>query len=372
MFRPVPAPAASAVAGPARPLRLPGGEGTLAVLVALAGAGLLAALAAPIRHEPTPRGDELIYERMASHPGAVHTFPFAYRVAVPWLVHVLPFSHQASFDLLAYVCAGGAGAFLLLLMRRLGLGLWASIALALAFALSPPMLVACLRQGRNPDPSTMLVIAAGAWLIASRRPRALCLTLLLGALVRESTIFLAPLAYACWARRPLDGEALRRVAWVSAPMLAAYLALRIGIPTTGRAQVPGYSGSLLGERLTTLHHGLQVGVFKQARRIVSIFGPLWLLAPPAIATTRFGRRGLVLAAGSLLSMSFALDWGRMVLLSAPLMYGAGALTLRRHPRLLAPTLLAWLVLILGYAIYMNHSGVLHGIIENPPPPYPTV
>ena len=42
-------------------------------------------LDALVRDEPTPRGDDLIYERMAQDPFATHTFPFAYRVLVPGL-----------------------------------------------------------------------------------------------------------------------------------------------------------------------------------------------------------------------------------------------------------------------------------------------
>jgi hypothetical protein len=364
--------AASPTASAVPALGLPPRESQRAALVALLGGLLLAALTALVRHEPVPKGDEQIYERMATHPGARHTFPFAYRVAVPWLVHVLPFSHQTSFDLLAFACAGGSAGMLYLLMRRLEVDGLIAATLAIAFALSPPMLVACLRHGRNPDPSTMLVLTAGAYLIVCRRRLALAAVLLVGAFVRESTVFLVPAAYACWAERPLDRSALRDVAAVSAPMFGAYLALRFAIPTTGRAAVPGYGGSLIGERFTMLHRGVQVGVFKQARRLISIFGPLWLVAIPAIVHTRFGRRGLVLAAASLISMTFALDWGRMALLSAPLVYGAAGITLQRNPRLLAPTLALFALLIVGYAVYMDHSGVLHGIIENPPPPYPTV
>jgi hypothetical protein len=73
---------------------------------------------------------------------------------------------------------------------------------------------------------------------------------------------------------------------------------------------------------------------------------------------------------SLVSMTFALDWGRMIFLSAPVFYPAGAYTLTRHPRWRIPALVAFAALILGYAIYMDRSGVLHGIIDNPPPPYP--
>ena len=59
-------------------------------------------------------------------------------------------------------------------------------------------------------------------------------------------MFLIPLAYAIWAERLIDVDALRRVAIVSAPAIAIYLALRLGIPTVGREQVAGYGGSLFG------------------------------------------------------------------------------------------------------------------------------
>jgi MYXO-CTERM domain-containing protein len=36
-----------------------------------------------------------------------------------------------------------------------------------------------------------------------------------------------------------------------------------------------------------------------------------------------------------------------------------------------PSQALFALLIVGYAIYMDHPGVLHGMIEHPPPPYPT-
>ncbi|HLH13893.1 MAG TPA: hypothetical protein VKV16_03820, partial [Solirubrobacteraceae bacterium] len=68
-------------------------------------------------------------------------------------------------------------------------------------------------------------------------------------------------------------------------------------------------------------------------------------------------------------MTFALDWGRMILLAAPVFYPAGAYTLRRHRRWWAPALAVFLVLVVGYAVYMDVSGVRSGIVEAPPPPY---
>jgi len=60
----------------------------------------------------------------------------------------------------------------------------------------------------------------------------------------------------------------------------------------------------------------------------------------------------------------------MIFLSAPVFYSAGAHTLTRYPRWRLPALLAFAALILGYAIYMDRSGVQHGIIGAPAPPYP--
>jgi len=344
------------------------GRGHLAVAIGVAGTLAIMLLDALVRDEPTPRGDDLIYERMAQDPSAPHTYVFAYRIAVPWLVHVLPFDHEVSFSVIAWICSGAAGAALFLLLERLGTSRRVSVALAFVLVLSPPLLVASLRQGRNPDPLTVLVMVTGALFIVARCPKALAVTMLIGALNRESALFLGPLAYAAWADRPWDRAALLRAAAVAAPALMAFAALRLTIPTVGREQVPGYGQSLLGGRLEVLERGLSSpGV--EARRLLSVYGPLWLLAPLALRDFWFARRGLVLVALCLVAMTFALDWGRIAFIAAPVVYAAAAWTLDRRPRLIVPALAACAVLIFGYAAYMQITGV-DNIIEQSPPPYP--
>jgi len=306
---------------------------------------------------------------MAQHPFAAHTFPFAYRIGLPWLVHVLPFGHTTSFLLLAWLAAGGAAGFAFVLMRRLDTPAGLAAGLATALAISPPMLLVALRAGRNPDAMTMLFMMATTLFVVERRTRALTLTLLLGALFREAVVFVIPLAYAVWAVRALDAKAARSAILSGAPALLALAALHLTIGSVGESMVPGYGGSLIGQRLTVVESGVG-SLFAEARRMFSIYGPLWLAAPLALRGSRFARRGLVLVACSLASMTFALDWGRMIFLSAPVFYPAGAHTLTRHPRWRIPALAALALLILVYAIYMDRSGVLHGIIDNSPPPYP--
>jgi hypothetical protein len=330
---------------------------------------VLALLAALMPKEGAPHGDDLIYEDIAREPFGIHTFPFGLRFGLPLLVHVLPLSGGTAFLALAILCAGAAAGFAYLLMCELGSGPTLAASLAVLMCLSPPFLVVILRHGRNTDIATVLLMLAATYFAVRRRYRQLAVTMFLGVTVREAVLFIGPLAYALWATRPLDRAAAIRALAVTMPALGAYLAIRLGFHTVGKAQVPGYSGSLVKERVSVIELGLR-SPFQEARRMFSVYGPLWLVAPVALAGMRFARRGLVLVALSLVSMTYALDWGRMILLAAPVFYPAAAWALERHPRLQRPTLAALAVLIVVYAIYMAHSGVRTGILEAGPPPYP--
>jgi hypothetical protein len=339
-----------------------------AALVGLAGLACLLVIDAFVLDQTSPRGDELIYELMARDPFAAHTYPFAYRIGVPTLVHLLPFGHTFSFSLLAWLSSGGAAAVAFVLMRRFGVGRPLAAAMALCLATCPPLVVASLRQGRSVDPESVLVMLAGALAIVDRRPVALGAVVAAGALVRESSLFLAPFAYAFWAERPWDAVVARRVALASLPGVAAYAALRLALPTVGREQVLGY-GSALGGRIDVLREALG-DPWVQARRLASSFGPLWLAAPFALRGLRFARAGLVLVGLCALAMLFAADWGRIVLLAAPVFYVAGAWVLRERAILAALAVASFVAMNVGYAIYMDQSGVQRNIIEGPLPSYP--
>jgi hypothetical protein len=332
---------------------------------------VLGVLAAVMPKEAAPHGDDLIYEDIAREPFGTHTFPFGLRFGLPLLVHVLPLGGGSAFLLLAILCAGAAAGFAYLLMRELGGGVAMAASLAVLMCLSPPFLVVILRHGRNTDIATVLLMLAATHFAVRRRYSQLAVTMLVGVTVREAVLFIGPLAYALWAGAPLDRRAALRALAVTAPALGAYLAIRLGFHTVGKAQVPGYTGSLVKERVSVIELGLR-SPFQEARRMFSVYGPLWLVAPIALAGMRFARRGLVLVALSLLAMTYALDWGRMILLAAPVFYPVAAWTLERHPKLQRPTLAAFALLIVVYAIYMAHSGVRTGILEAGRPPYPVL
>jgi hypothetical protein len=339
-----------------------------AALVGVAGLACLLLLDAFVLDAREARGDELIYELMARDTFATHTFPFAYRIGVPGLAALLPFDLELSFSLLAWLSSGAAAGVAYVLMRRFGASRPLAAGLAICLATCPPLLAASLRQGRSADPASVIVMFAGALAIADRRPLALGMVVAVGALVRESALFLVPFAYAVWASRPWDRQAARTVALASLPGVVLYAALRLALPTVGREQVLGY-GSLLEGRADVIEEALG-DPFVQARRMVAALGPLWLAAPFALRDMRFARRGLVLVAICVLAMLFAADWGRIVLLAAPVFYAAGAHVLRSRPRAAAAAVAVFAAMNVGYAVYMDQSGVQEGIIEGPLPSYP--
>ena len=339
-----------------------------AAFVGIAALVALVAMDAYVRDSPEPTNDELIYELMAREPFDAHTFPFAYRVAVPTVVHILPFGHETSFSLLAWVFTAGCAALAYLLLRRFGIRKPLAAGLGFAFALCPTLFVVSLRQGANVDPESVFVMLAGALAIVDRRPFALGAIVLVGAFVRESALFLVPFAYAVWAERAWDPAVARRVAAASAPGIAAYAALRLAVPTVAREQVIGYD-SLLGGRLDVLEAAAKDPQYP-LRRVALAFGPLWLAAPFALRDLGYARRGLVLVACCLVAMTFALDWGRIVLLAAPVVIVAAAWAVRDRPRLAALMVAAFLAMNVGYAVYMeDFEGAQEGIIEVEPSPY---
>jgi hypothetical protein len=329
-------------------------------LVGLAGLVLVLVADALVRDAGAPRGDDLIYELMADKPFETHSFPFAYRFLVPTIVHVLPFSHTFSFSLLAWLSSAACGTVAYVLMRRFGVQPWLAAALALCLVLSPHLFVVSLRQGRNVDPETVLVMLAGGLAIADRRPLALGLVIALGATIRESALFLIPFAYAYWSARPVDGQALKRVAAAGLPGLAIYAAIRFGIPTS-----PNRYGSV-AEIFDEVFASPQV----ELRRIFIAFGPLWLAAPFALRDLRYARAGLALLACCAFSFLFVRDWGRVVLLAAPAVYVAAAYVLDDRRRLAIAAVAAFVALDLGYAVYMEAHGVEANIVNGPVPDYP--
>jgi hypothetical protein len=216
----------------------------------------------------------------------------------------------------------------------------------------------------------VLVMFAGTIAIVDRRPAVFGAIVLVGCFVREAALFLVPFAYAVWAERLWDPRAARQTVLAALPAAVAYAALRLSVPALHREQVLGYD-SLIGGRGEVLSRAVDQPL-TILRRIALAFGPLWLVAPFALRDLPFARRGLVLLAACATGMLFALDWGRIVFLAAPVIAVAAAWVLDTRPRLALATVLAFVAMDVGYAIYMEDLGGVDSIIDPAPTRYPAV
>jgi hypothetical protein len=335
---------------------------------ALAVGGLCLALAAlvdlVIRHEHGITGDEPFYEAMARHPGGPHNFPYAYRVVVPWVVHVLPFSQLVSFTVIGLLAIGVAGAAMYELLRDFQVPSRLTAGLVVGFALSPTLSVVIVRHFRSIDPASILVMVLGCLFVVRRQRMALWATLVIGTGVRESTVFLIPFAYAVWAQRPIDRAALRDVALTCIVPLAVYVLLRTSIDAVGKQYIPGYSGPFITARLDFIKSAFQGNTpTLELRRLAVAYGPVWLIAPLALRDSSFARRGLVLVALCVASMTYAYDWGRIIFLAAPVFFVATGVALTGRRRLAIATVVALLAVDVGYGVYLQAYGVTHGLDE---------
>jgi hypothetical protein len=339
-----------------------------AVAVGIMAAAAVTTIALVIPRESQPHGDDLIYERVAEHPLATHTFPFGYRIGLPTLVHVLPFSHDTGFLVAAILAVSATAIMIFALSCCVGGSEWSATWIAIVFATSPVMIVALFRGGRSVDPLSVLFLVAGAYLVLRRRLVLLAVCLVAAATVRETWVFAVVFAYALWASSIVDVRVARTVLIVAAPAIAGYAALRLGLSTVGRGQVVGYAGPFLAARKDVLGAAV-TDVAVTARRCFLLFGLLWFVAPWSLRDLSYARRGLVLAGLCAISLSFAADWWRVLVLLAPVVYPVSAYVLRERTRTSVVVLALCLICNGLYLAYMTRSGYQN--IRHPrPPAYP--
>jgi hypothetical protein len=321
-----------------------------------------------IVHQSGLSGDEPYYVRIANHPAGPHNFPYAFRIGLPYLVHVLPFSQAVSWELFALLTAAGAGGALYALLREFEVDIELAAWLAIGFSVSPTLLVVFLRNGRGVDAAAICVITFGCLFAVRKQKLALGLTLLVGTTIHESCLFVLPFAYALWARQPADLRALRDVVLVGFLPVVVYLYLRASIVAVGEAYQPGYTGPFFHARIDVLRTALQHGGWHvEVRRLALVYGPLWLAAPFALRSLSFARRGLVLVGLCVLSMTFALDWGRAIFFAAPVVFVSAAYAVGGRRRLAIAMVAGLLALDIGYGAYMQAHGVKHGLDSAAPP-----
>ncbi|HEU5379115.1 MAG TPA: hypothetical protein VFV38_27140 [Ktedonobacteraceae bacterium] len=143
-----------------------------------------------------PHWDNLYYEAMARSPFSsdvlVHTGPFCWRVLTPWLVHVLTIfglSIQSGFFLISILSLYGAIIGTYILLRLCGATPWQAVAIALLVQTQYALGFLGLWDYALTDPLSDLLLVLAFIFYWRDQPRWLLVVLALGALNRETALF---------------------------------------------------------------------------------------------------------------------------------------------------------------------------------------
>ncbi len=226
--------------------------GTLSALIALLVLARTNIMTA--EHPDFPKAwDHHKYIRMAEgNPFDFHIAPFCRRVLEPAIVRLLPFPAACSFLAIAVACSIVTPVLLFFILRRLGFSPIFSFIGFLAFHSFGYATKFVYFDFWLPDAPSFFFIALLIFLLLSRRDRAFLLLFAAGVLVKESVLFVLPLAYTLRARKIADGNALRRAAVLALPALIAFALLRLLIPALN--DDPAYVGALPETLRTVQHH----------------------------------------------------------------------------------------------------------------------
>ena len=174
------------------------------------------------------------YLQMATgNPLDFHYSPYCWRVGVPLLTKALPLDVQTSFLLIAIVSVWMGGVAVYYLARRFRFShTHALIGLIMFFSLDwGPKFV--LYDFWLPDALGFLLLVLLVDCAAGGKAVQFGALLALGATVKESTLFAAPLYYSLGARRAFDGRLALRLMLVVLPAVAVLIGVRSVIPQMG-------------------------------------------------------------------------------------------------------------------------------------------
>ena len=258
--------------------------------------------------------------------------PWCYRLLTPFLARAVETTGWVSdpFQAITYVILLGTLYTLWLFFLKQGLTLFSATVLTIIYAFSYPSRK-LLHLVSSADPIAMLTIILGIWFILEQRHLAFGAIQVIGALNREVSFLLIPLAYLYWSRKWIDFRSVRKLLWCI-PGFVIFVAIRWIVPITG----PGFIQFYLNPSYLHECYSVQGGIGGMARLTYSTFGILWLTALLAIIRN-LNRLAAITILFSIIcfgTLFFAHNTSREMMATAPLLLLLTGIVTRKNPKLL--------------------------------------
>lgn len=159
-----------------------------------------------------------------------HIAPFCWRILVPILASILPFELSINFQLIAFFSIAFSGYFVFLIGRKIfendviGFGMILAF-YTFSFAVKYP-----IHDFWLPDALVIFLISAGIYSILIKNNLTFLLIIVLGALTKESVLFIIPLYYTLNTEQIFDKKLLFRTFVFLIIGLSVLILVRVLIP----------------------------------------------------------------------------------------------------------------------------------------------
>ncbi|MBN1355453.1 hypothetical protein JXA40_04175 [bacterium] len=228
----------------------------------------------PPQTNHTSRPDGIHYAAVVRWDLEAMKAPWCYRLLTPALVRLAE-STGLFDDPFKPVTYPGVLGFLIVfwfILRNRAIAPWTATAVTAIAAFSYPSRK-LIHQMSTADPLALLLLCAGILAIFQNRAGRFGLVTLLGAVNREAAFLLVPIAYIYWAKKPVDRDALTRLAW-TLPAVGIFILIRLLVPVEG----PGFWSFYADPAYLKECSDAQGGLTGMLTLTYTTFGIFWLTA----------------------------------------------------------------------------------------------
>lgn len=159
-----------------------------------------------------------------------HIAPFCWRILVPILASILPFELSINFQLIAFFSIAFSGYFVFLIGRKIFENDVIGFGMILAFYTSSFAVKYPIHDFWLPDALVIFLISAGIYSILIKNNLTFLLIIVLGALTKESVLFIIPLYYTLNTKQIFDKKLLFRTFVFLIIGLSILILVRVLIP----------------------------------------------------------------------------------------------------------------------------------------------
>lgn len=160
-----------------------------------------------------------------------HIAPFCWRIFVPFLASILPFEISINFKLISLISVMLTGFFVFKIGQKLFNDNILSLSMMIGYFSISYAVKYVIYDFWLPDAFAILLMTSGIYFILQKKDSAFLIVMTIGALTKESVLFVLPLYYSLNAEKFIDLKILKKTISISLIPIIVLIIIRLIIPS---------------------------------------------------------------------------------------------------------------------------------------------